>query len=559
MPLVPHRRLLLTVAALGALGLAGCTNPHSGELLLADAPDPQGQATDIAIYAVDPGDPADADSRLTPRALSPLEITTAVEDGQVWVNSLGRTWDGSVLMSYSDGESSIVSAGTPGEEQQQLARSASTRTNVLRRGTYVQTAEGCQLATSVDDVDQVGTGNCAISLDERWVVSWPLDGQGLTVRDLRDDSTEQVDDLQVGNAGALSADGRVIAITRVADGYQAVVIDGGSGEEIGRTETYDFLDLSSIGADAEGFVLQAASAEGSRLLYVDTDGKVSEIDSGFYLVPIINGAEVTYLRYSEELADSSVRRWTPGDDEPEVLLTGYVGAASPDGEHVLVSRETAEGTELWREEHGSGEMHEALTLPRQGDDADPTAGAATGIGVSQMWTRGHMVYLQVNGASTSSFVRVDMVGDHSDVPVQGEARLLFESLDVDGTALLTRGVADDAAPSEEILVVGPHDDEAEVRTSVGGTAANLIHEGVIYLTDTSDPSRVTVSSLRSRGSDDEPEELYANKQIAGATWPQWGGATKGLFVTPRLLLEQAQNAQQQQQQAAGQQAGAAQP
>jgi hypothetical protein len=548
MPRVPHRRLLLATVAFAALGAAGCTSPTSGQLLLADTPDPQGGATDIAIYAVDPGDAADQDSLLTSNALSPLEITTTVGDGQVWINSLGRTWDGSVLLAYGQGDSSVVSAGTPGEEQSELARSTTARTTVLRRGTYVQTAEGCQLATSTTAVDQVGTGNCAISLDERWVVSWPLDGQGLTVRDLRDDSTETIDDLQVGNAGVLSADGRVLAVTRVADGFQAVVIDAGSGDEIGRTETYDFLDLTAIGADADGFVLQASVGGETQLLYVDTDAKVTTIDRGFYLVPVVNGAEVTYLRYNEDLATSSVRRWAPGGDEPEELLTGYVGAGSPDGEHVLVSRETAEGTELWREEHGSGEMHLALTLEREGDDPDPTSGTSTGIGVSQMLVRGSMVYLQVNGASTSSFVRIDMVGDHSDVPVSGERQLLFESLDIDGTALLTRGGGTDTDPVEDILVVRPHDDEPTLRATIGRSAANLIHDGTIYLTDTTDPARVTVRSVRATGKDDELEELYVDKQVAGATWPQWGGATRSLFVTPRLLVEQAQQSQQQAQQ-----------
>jgi hypothetical protein len=293
-------------------------------------------------------------------------------------------------------------------------------------------------------------------------------------------------------------------------------------------------------------VLQAATGGETELLYVGTDAEVTSIDRGFYLVPVINGAEVTYLRYNEDLATSSVRRWAPGDDEPEDLLTGYVGAGSPDGERVLVSRETAEGTELWREE-SSGELHEVLTLERQGDDADPTSGTSTGIGVSQMLVRGSMVYLQINGASSSSFVRVDMVGSHSDVPVSGERQLLFESLDVDGTALLTRGGGTDQNPVEDILVVGPRDHEPELRASVGRTAANLIHEGTIYLTDTSDPSKVTVRSVRAAGKDDELEELYVDKQVAGATWPQWGGATRSLFITPRLLVEQAQQSQQQSQ------------
>jgi hypothetical protein len=546
MPRVPHRRLLLATVALGALGAVGCASSSGGQLLLADAPDPQSGATDIAIYAVDPGEDADRDTVVTSNALSPLEITTTAGEGQVWINSLGRAWDGSVLLAYGAGDSSVVSAGTPGAEQNEIARSTSARTTVLRRGTYVQTAEGCQLATSTTAVDQVGTGNCAISLDERWVASWPLDGQGLTVRDLRDDSTESVDDLQVGNAGVLSADARVLAVTQVADGFQAVVIDADSGDEVGRTETYDFLDLTAIGADADGFVLQAATGGETELLYVDTDAKVTSIDRGFYLVPVINGAEITYLRYNEDLATSSVRRWAPGDDGPEDLLTGYVGAGSPDGERVLVSRETADGTELWREE-GSGELHRVLTLERQGDDADPTSGTSTGIGVSQMLVRGSMVYLQINGASTSSFVRVDMVGDHSDVPISGERQLLFESLDVDGTALLTRGGGTGQNPVEDLLVVGPRDHEPEQRASVGRTAANLIHEGTIYLTDTTDPSKVTVRSVRATGKDDQVEELYADKQVAGATWAQWGGATRSLFITPRLLVEQAQQSQQQTQ------------
>jgi hypothetical protein len=161
-----------------------------------------------------------------------------------------------------------------------------------------------------------------------------------------------------------------------------------------------------------------------------------------------------------------------------------------------------------------------------------------------MQTQGSMVYLQIDGATTSSFVRIDTVGNRSDVPLSGAANLLFESLDVDGTALLTRGTGTDDAPSDEVLVVAPHDDEPEVRATLGRTATNLIHEGTIYLTDTSDPTTVKVSTLRSSGKDDEPTVEYTNKQVAGATWPQWGGATSSVFITPRLLLEQVQQSQQ---------------
>ena len=166
---------------------------------------------------------------------------------------------------------------------------------------------------------------------------------------------------------------RYAAFTRTPDGGNpaGVVLDATNGEEVGRTDTYEFLDVASIGADAEGFVLQAGSAEGTQLLHVDTDAQVSVIDEGFYLVPVVNGAEVTYLKYAEDLTRSSLRTWSPGDEESEQLLAGYVGAGSPDGEHVLASKETPDGTEFWRQDGGTGEMSKVLTLPLGADDADP--------------------------------------------------------------------------------------------------------------------------------------------------------------------------------------------
>lgn len=564
MPRVSLRRavpILATVAAAATLA-AGCSDPYSGELLLADAPDPSGQTPDVAIWAVEPGEDADDSTLVAGSALSPLEISTKAKHGQVWVNSLGRVWDGSVLLAYGAESGGVVSWGQPGAEPTELARSPRVDTTVLRRGAYLETAEGCLLAADADDVEQVGDGSCAISTDERWVASWPADGQGLTIRDLRDDSVEQVDDLVVGNAVALGKDARVLAVVRVEGGFQAVVLDATDGSEVGRTDTYDFLDVAELDEKAKGFVLQATDPAGSALLYIDTDAKVTTIDQGFYLVPVINGSEVTYLNYGETLTDSSLRRWSKGDDEPEELITGFIGAGSPDGEHVIVSRETAEGTEFWREHRGTGELRLALTLERAEGDADPSAGGATGIGVPLMQVDGSTVHLQVDGTAGNSYVRIDMDGDKSDVPVESTPGLLLESLDADGTALLTRtsGDAESAeAATEDILVVRPNDKEADVRTTVGRTATNLLHEGVIYLTETSDPTTIRVVSLRATGSDDELRELYSGKQIAGATWPQWGGATRAVFITPRLLIEQAQQAQQAQQQAVDPGAGAAQP
>ena len=167
-------------SSLAALGAAGCTNPNSGQLLLADVPDPQADATDIAIYAVDPGEDADADTVLTGKALSPLDITTTAERrARSWVNSLGRVWDGSVLLAYGDGESNIV---TLGHTRARTRPSSPARPRRARRccvaAPTCRPPRAAMLATSADAVDQVGTGNCAISLDERWVASWPTDGTG---------------------------------------------------------------------------------------------------------------------------------------------------------------------------------------------------------------------------------------------------------------------------------------------------------------------------------------------------------------------------------------------
>ena len=108
MPRVSLRRIVPALVALAALSITGCTNSHAGELLLADAPDPEGAVTDIAIYSVEPGEEADDSTIVARSALSPLDITTEAEYGQSWVNSLGRVWDGSVLLAYGNDEDFVL-------------------------------------------------------------------------------------------------------------------------------------------------------------------------------------------------------------------------------------------------------------------------------------------------------------------------------------------------------------------------------------------------------------------------------------------------------------------
>jgi hypothetical protein len=82
MPRVPHRRIVLSLVA--RLARRGRLHqPELGPAAAGGRARPESQATDIAIYAVDPGQDADDDTR-TGTALSPLDITTTAEDGQVW-------------------------------------------------------------------------------------------------------------------------------------------------------------------------------------------------------------------------------------------------------------------------------------------------------------------------------------------------------------------------------------------------------------------------------------------------------------------------------------------
>ena len=533
------RRLIVPAALLGAFAFAGCTSASSGELLLADAT-AQADANSVALYAVDPGSgaaesPADDSTLVASAATSPVEITTITESGQTWVNSLGRAWDDRVLLAYADTEGARVTAGLPGGEQTRLAGADQLIASVVRRGAFIQTTAGCQLSSSAEETDQVGTGNCSISSDERWVVSWPFQGSGLEIRDLRHDSTENVD-LSVKSAVALSNGALVLAVAVVDGGFQGVLLDATDGDEIARTETFQSLDAVPLAPSAEGFVLRSGTEDGTAMHYMDADGELTTIEDGFMVVPVLSGAEVTYLSYSEDLTASALRRWTPGDEEPEDLLTGFIGAGSPDGEHVVATREGRSGTELYYEEAGTGHMALGYTLARAQDDVDPSAGSGTGVKISRAVLSGRTLYLQVDGSTTSSLVRLRIDGGHSDAPITGASAMRFSSLDTDGTALIERAAADGSAT--QILALRAHDDEPDVRATLGATMTNLIHDGTIYLTDATDREKLTVRSVRASGKDRDVVELYPNRLIAGATWPEWGGATQVQILTPSALLDQ---------------------
>ncbi len=556
------RHRLVGAAALAAILLAaGCTSSTSGDLLVARVPDENTDvsATGLPIWGVEPGEELNDDTLLLSNALSPLEVTTVLPDGQSWVNTLGRVWGGGSLLAYGDGQQNLVVAGKAGSKLDRIASSSSATTRVLRRGTFVQTTENCVLATSPDDVEEVGKGNCAISLDERWVVSWPNQSPGaLTIRDLRNGSTRTVDDLAVASAAVLSHDNRILVIESSAEGSVGVMIDATDASEVGRTERYEMMQIGLLGAESPGFVVLGSTADGTELLSIDTDAHVESIDEGYYLVPVLNGHEVTYLDYESDLSTSSLKRWSHGD-EPEVLLEGYVGAGAVDDHHVIATRETDDEIEFYYQHGGTGELELAYTLPIAEGATSPLGGQGSGIKALRMWVKGKTVMLQINGEDTNgSFVRIDTQGGHSSAPIKNVEGLLLEALDSDGTALLsmddaavevdpTSGVP--AAPAQRrIMIVRLHDDEPTTRAVLGRTGTNMLHDGVIYLTDATDTATIKVSSVRATGKDDELKVLYENRQIAGSTWPEQGGATQSILITPRLLIEQQQQQLEQQQQ-----------
>ena len=560
----PRRSTILRGGALAALVVlgAGCAGTGGGKLLLAEGTptSPEG----VKIWSAAPGDELDDDNLVVASAQRPGSISTRLEDGTTWVNGLGRSWKGSDLLAYADASATNLISTEPGGTPDELASAPNLQTTVLRRGAYVRTSDGCLLATSATDTEEVGSGSCTISSDERWVVSWTgTDGEGpsVTIRDLRHDRDEEVDlDGRVVNAVVLASGARVLVVVEAPDGFQGVVLDATDGSEVGRTEAYPYLDVATVGAEATGFVIitttpattdpvSSGGSSDTSLAYVDADAKVETIDSGYYLVPVDTGSTITYLSYGAELADSSVREWSPGDDEPEVLLEGQVGAGTADG-RLIVLREVAAdgdrsaGVELWRPD-ATHHLEKVATVPAP-EGALGIEEGGSGASVSRAWVRGSMLYLQLDQDSASSFVRIDMTGDHSDVPVENVERLLLESLDADGTALLTRG--DEQAGDEAILIVRPHDHEAEERARFTSTGLNLIHEGVIYVTSVSgsnDAPEVSVHSLRAAG-ELRQELLWKDRQIAGATWPEQNGATVTSITTVGSLIAQQQQAQQQQ-------------
>ena len=569
------RGLVLGVALIGlAAASTGCSSASKNKLLIAEASG--SSSSGVAVWAAQPGDTLDDSNLVIESAASPAQVATRLEDGGIWVNGLGRDWNNTALLAFSSAAGLDPSTGQassqitnltttkPGAKPNALVESAQLQATVIRRGVYVRTADGCVLVTSPTKAEDLGFGSCAISTDERWLVSWGADSPAnasLTIRDMRRKTNTAVEGLgTVVDAVALSNGALVMASVQVEDQVQGVLLDATNGSELGRTDKYEALEISPASNQAKGFVFMTNKGEGSALSYMAADASIQAIDEGFYLAPVSNGSEVTYLSFQQELSKSTVRSWSPGDSEPETLLTGQVGAGMV-GDKMLVLREVdatgrAPATlEFWRTASGN-EFTKVLSLAAP-PDAQPVEQGGSAAVVDRAWVRNNMAYLQVSSGTTSSFVRIDMTGDRSDAPIENSAGLRLDSLDADGTALVTLKNPDSG--QESILVVGPHDDEPVERATFAQTASNLIHEGAIYVTEVSGDTtgasgqapELSVVSFRSSGKLNQ-KLLWKDRQIAGATWPEQNGATATQFVTVGALIKSQQAAQQAQQSGPGQ-------
>jgi len=530
--------MVVLVAGL-ALAATACGSSDGRQLMVADDTSGSG-ATATRVWAVEPGE-ALADSALVARdATQPLGISTIQPDGLSWYNQLGRSWSGKALLAYQTDARSLVTAGTPGARATTLASSdGPLQAVVLRRGVAIVNQDGCSLATDVARATKIGTGSCQISEDERWVVSWPATPGDLTIRDLRSDRVRVVRGIRTVTAATLGRDTRVLAVEEVDGGVRGRVIDATSGATVGDgTKVYDAMQVLPATEGATGFAAVAQSGTTVALLWVATDGTTTPVDTGLAMVPVSVDSGITYLRLDADETQDSVRRWTPdgATGDRTVLLTGKVGAGVATPGHLVATRETDTGVQFFRTAT-SGALEQVLTL--RTDTSQP-------VTVNQMEIHDGVALLEVGGAQDTSFVRIDLTGDGSDAPVRNWPYLLLESVDTDGTALLT-GTRGSDVNFEELLVVGAHDDTYHVRGRADATGTNLIHEGIIYYTDQPQSGDVTVRSVRATG-DRDAKVLYRRHQIAGATWPENGGATQSLLVSRALLSQQQQSRQQQSQQ-----------
>lgn len=526
------RRLRIGLAATAALLVAaGCSN--GDRLLVAEG---QVGQEGTPIWAVEDDQPADDSTLVGRRATSPLGIQDVTSAGTSSFNQLGWNWGGEVLLAVGTPDGSRISVGAPGARQALLERSeGDVDSAVVRRGVFLRSPTGCALATGAEPAEEVGTGRCLLSEDERWIVSWSggtspdqqggpvprsnVAAQGATVRDLRSGSVRRISDAAVTSASVLGHDERVLLAEQDGDVVRLRLVDAADGSTVARPGRYDAVNIQPPVVGSDGFVLQARVGQRMQLVHVATDGERTVIDEGLQLQPVTASSVVTYLEFGEGPGQDALLRWD-GDGEPEVLARGSVGAGAVDPTTIVALEEAQGRVRFMREGHG-GELEESVVL---------VTDTSRSVLATRTVVRDDSAILVVSSASGTSLVEVGLHGPGK-VLVSDWASLQLQSMDHDGTILFT-GRRTTADTQDALVVVRPgHDPEVRGRVPQVGTA--LLHAGTIYASVVGE-RQVEVRSFTAVG-ERGSELLHRGKQVAGATWPELGGATETVMFNRALL------------------------
>jgi len=542
------------------LALAACGSANGHQLVVAGG---SNQSTGLNLYAVDPGEKVANTAIVASGVTGPSEISVVGTDGTIQRNDVATSWAGQALVAATNGQNTLVTAAVPGERPTLLSKVGQARTTVLDRGVFVENQNGCTLTSSNGATEVVGAGRCSMSTDQRWVASWPFNGGDLRIRDLRGSKATKVPNLKVqGTAVALGRDARVVAEVAVGTSVRLVMVDGTNGKVIGRsTPAQAILRLDPKTEGAPGVVATVRTQTSTELWFMDTDGTTTMIDRAGLLLNVSTNRAITYLRYGDQL-DSGAVIQRSDDGHVERLLRGKVGVGAAGAESLVLTRESKKGLEFFTTGTHSGHLRKLLTLPAQTKrpaaapaDLGPVGNDAV---VDTFFTHEDQVWIAVTTGETQSLVRLDLTGDESIALLPHWRLAAINAIDEDGTALVSAVEPASAAQANptrnavQLVTIGAQAESPTVRLQLARPTQGLIHNGTIYLAGSG--GEIPLVSTIERGENTQ-KLLYRNVQLAGALWPNQGGATTSTLVTPGLLTKQAQESQGAQQQGGGSAAG----
>ena len=529
------RPILIAACALAVtLGATAC---GSGDNRLFVIVNPSAQEATAKVWAVEPGAELDKSALVSEMATGPVRINTLDKSGMQWVNNIGRTWQGKVLLGTTLQAGSRLTAGDPGGKQTTIAGADQLGVLVTDRGVIASDKAGCKLATGVERATTVGEGLCTLSDDGRWLASWPAEGGALQIRDLRHDTVTTVKG-SFTHAVALGHDARVLGLEETDSTTVAKVIDAKSGSVL-KSNTWDGASQAMpSNPRSTGFALSRSSRTSSAMLWIDTDGNLTTVATatGELFVPVTAADGVHYLRLGADPSKATLYHWSPGGT-PVKLLAGELTATAAGPDSLVVTRQSGARMQFWH-----------TTRPDElSAQPDLTLAVASGdhAAISSAFLQGDTVHAVVAGSTASSYVRIDLAGDDDAAPARNWSKLDFQSIDTDGTVLLVgaKGQVDrttGATPTQQLLAVHPGADTTDVRATSSTFGLGLVHNGTIYYTSLGRDNAPAVWKVPASSKDKpKPELLYRNAQQVGAAWPEFGGGTVLQPIDGIQLLQQA--------------------